>query len=274
MLKRFLKKIHQAVWRNRLARVPVSLLLRGGEALVFGTRLRESVLVGLLGSLHRSQFRRDWLFYPEIPPHFYNQRWSAYRFAYGDKRGIQAFTRGFLAAEVVQKGDRLLDIGCGDGFFSKSFFSDRCARIDAVDIEPSAISTARRLNPGVNIDYRVLDAVREDFPASRYDVIVWDGAIGHFSNQDMATMLKKISRALSPDGIFVGSESLGTEGDDHLQHFATESDLAAVFRPYFKHVLIRTNSYPIPGGQRWEAYWRCANSLATRHVPTEWRNHA
>jgi cyclopropane fatty-acyl-phospholipid synthase-like methyltransferase len=33
----------------------------------------------------------------------------------------------------VREGSRLLDIGCGDGFFTKRFFATRCAHIDTVD---------------------------------------------------------------------------------------------------------------------------------------------
>jgi len=250
-------------------------LVRLVETAVYGGRLREMVLVRLLGALHRSQFRREWRCFSDEPPHFFNQRWNGFEFTYGSSRTPYVFTRGFLACEILQDGDHLLDIGCGDGFFTNSFFSTRCHHIDAIDVDRSAIETAKRLNCSPKIDYYILDAVRQPFPSERYDVVVWDGAIGHFSKAELSVVLEKIARSLPTSGIFVGSESLGIEGSDHLQFFDDESALASVFKPYFKHVLIRKTEYRIGGGEtRIEAYWRCSNDLSPRQMDTTWVDYA
>lgn len=244
---------------------------RIAEYLVFGGALRERILVGLLGALHRSQQRRDWQLFTHEPPHFYNQRWNGHKFAYGSLRNPYGFTRGFLAAEVIRYNDRLLDIGCGDGFFTNTFYSHRCQHIDAFDIEPSAIRDAERQNSNSKIRFTVLDAVREPFPGTNYDVIVWDGAIGHFASIDLSSVLNKIVNSLAQDGIFVGSESLGTEGSDHLQFFESESELAVVFQPYFKNVWIKSVEYRLEDGSiRREAYWRCWQNKTDRHESTQW----
>jgi 2-polyprenyl-3-methyl-5-hydroxy-6-metoxy-1,4-benzoquinol methylase len=245
------------------------------EKVLYGGRFREALLVRLLGGLHRSQFRRDWVLYSKEPPHFYNQRWNGFEFTYGKSRSAYCFLRGFLASEVIRDGDHLLDIGCGDGFFSNSFFSQRCRHIDAIDIDESAIEAAKNLNSSPVIDYFILDAVREPFPSERYDVIVWDGAIGHFSQSDLSTVLEKVRGAISPSGIFVGSESLGIEGTDHLQYFEDAAALSSVFKPYFEHVLVRTAEYQTGGGfPRTEAYWRCTNDTSSRHESTVWTEYA
>jgi SAM-dependent methyltransferase len=266
-----LKKIYR---RIKVRKLP-SPIARALEAILYGGRRRESFLVRLLGALHRSQFRREWLLGSGEPPPYYNQRWNGFDFVYGKSRNPYPFTRGFLASEIIRTGDRLLDIGCGDGFFTNTFYSPRCQHVDAIDIEPSAIEAARKLNSAKNIDFHLLDAVRDPFPSDRYDVIVWDGAIGHFATSDLSAVLDKITRALSPSGIFVGSESLGIEGSDHLQFFADEAELAAVFKPYFEHVLIRTLEYRIGTGfLRTESYWRCTHDLHPRHESTTWIDFA
>jgi hypothetical protein len=245
------------------------------ETVLYGGSLREVFLVRLLGALHRSQFRREWTFFSEEPPHFYNQRWNGFEFTYGKSRNPYGFLRGFLACDVLRDGDNLLDIGCGDGFFANTFFSARCQHIDSIDIDRFAIETAKKLNRSPKIDFHVLDVVRQPFPSERYDVIVWDGAIGHFLAADLSIVLEKIHRAISPSGIFVGSESLGVEGPDHLQYFEDESALSSVFKPYFKYVLIRTAEYRIGGGfLRREAFWRCTNDLSPRHKSTTWIDFA
>ena len=72
-------------------------------------------------------------------------------------------------------------------------------------------------------------------------------------------MLAKIATALSDDGVFAGSETLGEEGHDHLQFFDSADALADVLRSSFRCVEVRTLEYPLPDGRvRREAFWRCA----------------
>ena len=137
------------------------------------------------------------------------------------------------------------------------------ARRIAIDIEADAIKTASRYNRAKNIRYSCSDAVVDSFPHSRYDAVVWDGAIGHFTAEAAGIVLRKLAAALVPDGIFVGSESLGTEGVDHRQFFDSAGDLAEIFRPLFRFVRLRTLDYPIGSGPvRREAFWRCSNQRA------------
>jgi hypothetical protein len=116
-----------------------------------------------------------------------------------------------------------------------------------------------------------LDAVKDSFPHERYDVIVWDGALGHFSDDVTQYMLQKILAHLSENGIFVGSESLGVEGQDHLQYFHSEDELRSIFSPFFKCVKMRSANYKLRRSDfvRREAYWRCSNSQE-RLSQVEW----
>jgi SAM-dependent methyltransferase len=235
---------------------------RAIESIVWGGPLRERLLRFLLRGHYRSVFRRQWRYAsaPEQVPHFADHRLGAFELATGTG-AIDPYTRGFYSAETIREGDRLLDIGCGDGFFDRAFFSPRCSQIDAVDVEPAAIEQARRANPAPNVGYHLLDAVHEPFPSNGYDVIVWDGALGHFSAETTDLMLRKIRRALSPDGVFVGSESLGREGHDHLQFFDDLEQLCGVLIPHFEVVQARSLSYSLPDGMpRVEAFWRCATT--------------
>ena len=181
--------------------------------------------------------------------------------------------RAFYTAEALQPDDVVLDIGCGDGFFTKHFLSAQCTQVDAIDIDPAAIREARRSNTKPNIAYYLRDAVKEPFPRKTYDVIVWNGAIGHFTSADARIVLEKIASALSPNGIFVGSESLGREGRDHLQFFETTNELAELFRPHFAALSTKSLRYPVYNTTfvRNEAYWRCSNS-GERLTKLNWAN--
>jgi SAM-dependent methyltransferase len=252
-------------------------LLSLKESALWGTSRRESALVKLLDRYYYSLYRRQWEL-SEEEPHFFSQRIGFFKFAFGDDGlGPYAFYRGFFGSEMVKANDRLLDIGCGDGFFTKRFLSPRCDRVDAVDIEPSAIESARLYNNAPNINYQLLDAVNQPFPSEKYDVVVWDGAIGHFAKETTDRVLEKIQGALKPGGVFVGSESLGFEGSDHLQFFNSLDDFHTLFKPYFRFVELRSVEYRTGQGKssfvRQEGYWRCANE-ETRLRECSWKSYS
>ena len=239
--------------------------------MVGGGRLRERLLLAALRTHYASRFRREWLWTDE-PPHFFAHRLGAFELAFGSsKSGPYPWQRAFCAAEVIRAGDTLLDIGCGDGFFTARFFAPRCRVVDGLDVDPEAISTARRENAAGKIRYHLLDVTSEAFPETRYDVIVWDGALGHFTPDASKTVLAKIRRALAPDGIFCGSESLGSEGVDHQQFFPDLESLHAALAGHFPHLWLREVGYDVDGHFRREAFWRaCANPA--RHDATLWRS--
>lgn len=239
--------------------------MRAAESLLFGGEARERLLGRMLLALEASRFRRRWIWSAGELPHFSDNRGAWLRAgASASPADAGALIRGFYVLEVLRPGDVLLDIGCGDGFFTRQLYSPRCKLVDALDIEPSAIATARRWHPADNIRYHLMDAVEAPFPSERYEIVAWDGAIGHFAAQTTGRMLDKIAAALSADGVFCGSESLGREeGHDHLQFFDTLEDVRRLLRPHFRHVQAKEMQYWIGRGHRFlrrEAYWRCANS--------------
>lgn len=233
------------------------------DRVAWGGIKRERLLLRLLGGYYDSVFRRTWL-YSGTHPHYFSQRINAFRFGLGpDSPPPEVMYRGFFSSEVVRTGDRVLDIGCGDGFFTKRFIGHAASSVDGVDIDDDAIAEAMQFNSAPNVAYTRLDAVNQPFPQAEYDAVIWDGSIGHFAVPDGQRVLEHIQRALVPGGVFAGSESLGREGEDHLQFFATTDDLAALLTPHWKHVLIREVSYPLGNDfVRREGYWRCSDDAA------------
>jgi SAM-dependent methyltransferase len=246
--------------------------LRALERVVWGGPRRGRLFERLLAGHYMSIYRRRWMLAnPGEQPHFFDHRVGAALLTAGEGNPYGWF-RAFFVAELLRPGDRVLDIGCGDGFFDRRFFSERCRSIDAIDIEPSAIAHATRHNGAPNISYRLLDAVNDDFPHPPYDIVVWDGALGHFARGDTDSMLDKIRASLAPGGLFAGSESLGIEGHDHLQFFESLDDLGSLLGAHFPHVALRRIEYS-PSRRtppREEAYWRCADD-PVRLTEAAWR---
>ena len=231
------------------------------ELIIWGGRIRRKVANTFLDLQYKSKFRRD-NYFTEEPPHFTD--FERYENLFKRDSDYHTLMRGYLAEDIIKKGDKLLDIGTGSGFFAKKFFSYKCSVVDAIDIDKDAIGYAKKYNYSKNINYFLQDAVNEPFPRTDYDIIVWDGAIGHFKSETTNLMLEKILSSLNDDGIFVGSESLGSnEGVDHLQFWESIDDLKRMFQKYFKYVYLREATYPINNYnvfQRREAYWKCSNS--------------
>jgi SAM-dependent methyltransferase len=241
------------------------------ERVAWGGERRERLLLAGLDRHYGSLFRRQWRYAREMP-HFFDHRIGSFAFAIG-KEAPFSYYRGFFAAELVRPGDTLLDLGCGDGFFARRFYAPRCAQVDAIDIEPSAIEHARRRNAAPNVRYVLTDAVADPFPSERYDVVVWDGALAHFAADTAERVLEKVRASLAPDGAFCGSEALGEDaGHDHLQVFATLYDLAGLLGRVFPHVQVKAVEYEIASGElRREAFWRCAVDPA-RLEAAAWRD--
>jgi 2-polyprenyl-3-methyl-5-hydroxy-6-metoxy-1,4-benzoquinol methylase len=195
--------IARAVRKNFIARN----LAHVAELMFFGSQIREQLAKRVLSSYYGSVFRRQWAWQVYGEPHFNIHSKGLFELFDGKAgEGIYAFSRAFLSAEVVSEQATVLDIGCGDGALTKRFYAPKAASVDAVDIEESAINYAVRHNSASNISYGRLDAVVEPFPRSGYDVIIFDGAIGHFDRESSEVVLKKISSALAPGGVFCGSE--------------------------------------------------------------------
>jgi len=254
----FKRKVARFVRGHALAR----WLIGVGEMTVFGTRLRELILLGLLRGYYSSLSRRHWTWQVRGEPHFTLHRLGFFSLMMGtDPAGFRTHARAFYSATCVRAGDRVLDIGCGDGSLTRRALAPKASQVEAIDLEPSAVAYAARMNSGPNIHYAVLDAVTQPLPGF-YDVICFDGALGHISAEDSAVLLAKIEAALKPEGIFCGSESLGHDGEDHLQFFETADDMRALLTTHFTHVRLLTADYPMMrgGSARVEAYWRCSQS--------------
>ena len=234
--------------------------------IIFGGRSRRKLVNKIQDLQFNSKYRREWIFAKE-PPHFYD--FERYENLFVNSTDYYKLLKGYLVEEVIKKGDKLLDIGTGAGFFVKRFFSHKCSNIDAIDIDETAINYANKYNFADNINYVVQDAVDKPFPSKKYNVIVWDGAIGHFHAETTDKMLNKISQYLTEDGIFVGSETLGKEeGHDHFQFWDNLEELRDMLKGYFNHIELKEVQYPI--GQysnfiRKEAYWKCYNSKMVKN---------
>jgi SAM-dependent methyltransferase len=158
--------------------------------------------------------------------------------------------RGVLGRFHLPPGARVLDLCCGDGYFSDCFWSPTAGHIDAVDRDPEALALARARHAQPNIEYRCLDIVRDEFPGRDYDLVCFFEAIEHLSVGDGVLVLEKIEAALKPGGWLVGSSTAvgatqrGKGNVEHDNEFADAAGLADFVSRVFASPSVFSSHHP------------------------------
>jgi SAM-dependent methyltransferase len=96
-----------------------------------------------------------------------------------------------------QPGERILDVGCGDGVLSQEIL-ETGATVVGVDSSPDMVEAARKRG----IDARLADALYLSFEAE-FDAAFSNAAL-HWMKRDPDAVLYGIRRALKPGGRLVG----------------------------------------------------------------------
>lgn len=149
------------------------------------------------------------------------------------------------AREISQRladGDRVLDVGCGNGFTTVRLAIERDIHVRGVDFIPGMIKNAqKRLGRGSPLARRVTFAVgdvtslKEEDAA--YDKVVSVRVlINLVRHSDQKRALQECARVLKSGGQFLLSEAM-LEGWQRLNRFRKEWGLEEIPMPPFNHYL-------------------------------------
>ncbi len=134
-------------------------------------------------------------------------------------------------------GERILDLGCGDGVLTKKL-RDRGCRVVGADASPDFIRAAKALG----LDARLMDgqdlSFREEFDA------VFSNAALHWMKQ-LEKVIDGVFRALKPGGRFVAE--MGGKGNIARIEAATRR---ALQKRGLEKKVPEPNAYPSPGEYR------------------------
>jgi SAM-dependent methyltransferase len=180
---------------------------------------------------------------PEWFDHYLDQHWQ-----WSATNSGLFVERGVFSRLVIKQNARMLEICCGDGFNARHFYSSKAASIIAIDFDDDAIPHARRYNSSSNIVYLQQD-IRDGLPPGPFDNIVWDAAIEHFTEVEIAKIMSEIIEILRSDGILSGYTIVeaidGRKGNAlHEYEFKDKEDLRRFFTPHFKFVRVWETIYP------------------------------
>ena len=138
----------------------------------------------------------------------YNQ--SAQNWTRSDPVLLSDFTaRPFVLAwcEPI-RGLRVLDLGCGEGYFARQLKQRGAASVEGVDSSSKMIDgalAAEQATP-LGIQYRVSDAGElSNFADQQFDLIVAVFLFNYVDYEKMTSIMKGVWRLLSPGGRFIFS---------------------------------------------------------------------
>ena len=124
------------------------------------------------------------------------QHWSAAGYA-EHAHFVPALGQPVLDLLNPQPGERILDLGCGDGVLSEKVTAVG-AKLVGVDSSPEMIGAARQRG----LDAHVMDATNLSFDRE-FDA-VFSNAVLHWIKSDPDAVIAGVRRALKPGGRFVG----------------------------------------------------------------------
>jgi trans-aconitate methyltransferase len=160
------------------------------------------------------------------------QPWSASNYA-ENGRFVADLAGGVFELLNPLRGERILDLGCGDGALTKKLV-EAGASVVGVDSSADMIAAAKALG----LDARLVPA--EDLPfAGEFDAVFSNAALHWMHDQN--AVLARVARALAPGGRFVA------EMGGHGNIAAIEVALRAVFaRNGLQPEKLETNYFPTP----------------------------
>lgn len=108
----------------------------------------------------------------------------------------------------TQRGDHVLDVGCGTGLLTRMVARRAAPNGSATGVDPSeeALARARRTTRLANAAYQVGRAEELGFPDATYDVVVSSLMIHHLPDQARPRALREMFRVLRPGGHLLVAE--------------------------------------------------------------------
>lgn len=99
---------------------------------------------------------------------------------------------------------RLLDVGCGTGWFLKLLSELGWSRIEGLDISPDMLEVARHILPGVTFHETPIEKVTEVLEKGGYDVLTCLGTLHHMPDLDV--VVSELYSLLKPGGVMLVHE--------------------------------------------------------------------
>lgn len=101
-----------------------------------------------------------------------------------------------MLASHIRPGMRILELGCGTGYFTKKL-AETGASVTAIDISPDLLKVAAAEHAAANVNLVIENACAMTFPDESFDSVVGSSVLHHL---DVPRALAEIWRVLRPGG--------------------------------------------------------------------------
>jgi SAM-dependent methyltransferase len=220
------------------------LILRFGSGLALAVLMRRwinPVLRKLVGFTHQVQFLLEWG--GGLTANWFDHNLDLY-YIWHETRNPMGWERGVFSLIAMRQGATVLELCCGDGFYSNYFYSNRAAKVVAMDVDPKAIASAKRNYSVPNVEYLVGDVLIE-LPSGGFDNVVWDSALEYFTEGEIHHVMRCIKGKLTEGGILSGYVILQKEINEGQKYvFKSREDFLRFVQPYFLNVRVFETVYP------------------------------
>lgn len=102
-------------------------------------------------------------------------------------------------AELLSKGGRVADLGCGPGRDSR-FFVDRGLNVHGIDLSAEMVELARKRVPGAHFTQMAMEELA--FPEGSFDGVWASASLHHLPKKRLLEVLKSVRELLKPGGLF------------------------------------------------------------------------
>lgn len=99
-------------------------------------------------------------------------------------------------------GEKVLDIGCGDGAYDRKI-ARAGAEVTGVDIHEKRLAAARKYYQSEGVRFLDMDASRLDLPDAAFDKALSLCVVEHLADDEL--VMRNLCRVLKPGGLFVFS---------------------------------------------------------------------
>lgn len=117
-----------------------------------------------------------------------------------DGRFVRCMYGEIIKRTLKLPGDKILDLGCGNGNIIRLLQKEREAEYYGVDLSAQMIEEARKRVKG-RVEFKVGNAVELPYKDSMFDIIICNASFHHYTEPDRA--VSEIKRVLRTEGTLI-----------------------------------------------------------------------
>lgn len=120
-----------------------------------------------------------------------------------------------LEAANGRRYSRAFEPGCSVGVLTQKL-ACLCDRLEAIEISPTAASSARQRCKDLPQVYIECGSLPEAVPAGKFDLVVFSEIGYYFEKEKLHDVVSRLAENLNPGGYFITAHWLGTSADHVL----------------------------------------------------------